>query len=300
VAQLTVRDNAGMLNLSIEIVTTGTATLATTPIQSTANTIFITQPFGFVTFSYNVSRNTWYVLDSFGFQAKNTFLTQQMTVSTLQMVDVTILSRIHSLTVANGILQLNDQPVTGGSIPDPFNVSNIHASTMTLSSNLVFSPTERSQRLNVSGGVNANFITINDQAIPTPSAQTLSVSNSILYRNIYPVSPVAGYIEFAVQSGALDEFITPSVYPFYIYQNPTILELSNGPWNTQSAIFTGGAGFVSGIIGLPGFRIQGSNQTTTFCDINNNTSMPLYSNINRVWSSTSNYLDGVLRINSKE
>jgi hypothetical protein len=108
-----------------------------------------------------------------------------------------------------------------------------------------------------------------------------------LYRNIYPITPVGGYVEFAYNDGA------PTVYPLYCYQSPTVTYFSQGPWSINSPIFTSGTGFVSGLIVLPGFAIFGADSNdNTFCLLDNNTTLPLYSNVNTQWSSDTNYLTG--------
>lgn len=299
IAQLTVRDNAGgsiSADFFIRIRAEEGTSFAPSPILTNSTNIFIRQPFGFVTFSYNAALNLWSVLDSFGFQSTDIFLAQQVTVSTIQVIDSSIPNTINSIGVANGTLLLNGTPLTGGSVPNPFNASNINASTMTLSHNLVFTPSESNIRLNVSGTVQTNFLTLNDTI--SGVQQTISLSNYSLNRNGYPIAPIGGYIEFAYFADNIAADI-PTVYPLAVSADR--LYFLNGPWNPASAIFTSGQGYVSGLIALPGYNVTARDvDDTVFCEIDNSTNQPIYSNVNSTFTTvTNNYLAGYVEVKYK-
>jgi hypothetical protein len=166
-------------------------------------------------------------------------------------------------------------------VPDPLTLQSIHVSSIKLSSNVSFSPYDNRVRLEVSGTVQTNFLSIVDQGIPS-QINIISSENNTLCRNFYPISPVGAYIEFGYQP-----YINYSIttYPLYL---GTLYSMDEAWWNTTPSIYnpiylTYG-GFINGFIVLPGYAItvySSINLTGNItCILSNTTSMPLYSNIN--------------------
>jgi len=287
---VTIRDNAGGASASNSIiVSTITGVSLYSGLQQTSNRLDIQQPFGFITLYSSSSQNQWNVMNTFGFQPKKTvYNIESLAVSTIYMQDIAG-GPTAQINVSNGILQVNGSNIEGGgggggggggTVPDPLTLQSIHVSSIKLSSNVSFSPNDNRVRLEVSGTVQTNFLSIVDQGIPS-QINIISSENNTLCRNFYPISPVGAYIEFGYLAFVSVAVIT---YPLYL---GTLTNINDGWWSTNgflNPIFASGSGFINGFIVLPGYAItvySSVNLTGNItCILSNTTSMPLYSNIN--------------------
>jgi hypothetical protein len=283
---VTIRDNAGGASASNSIiVSTISGVSLYSGIQQTSNILNIQQPFGFITLYSSSSQNRWNVMNTFGFQPEKTvYNIESLAVSTIYMQDIAG-GPTSQINVSNGILQVNGSNIEGGggggTVPDPLTVQSIHVSSIKLSSNVSFSPYDNRVRLEVSGTVQTNFLSIVDQGIPSQINIISSENNTLCRNKVYPISPVGAYIEFGYLA-----FISVAVitYPLYLGGLNSMIE---GWWSTNGSlnpIFASGSGFINGFIVLPGHAItvySSINLTGNItCILSNTTSMPLYSNIN--------------------
>ena len=263
---VTVRDNAGLASASNSIfVSTILGCSFTTGLPGVSNLLQIQQPYGFVTMTSSPT-NAWNVLNTFGFQPQETtYNIQELAVSTILFTDTTGYS--NQLNISNGTLFLNNALLQGVPITSNLNTTSIQASTITVSRSGALTSNESTVRLNVSGTIETNFLTLNDQKLTT--LNTLSVNINTLYRNAYAINGVGGYIEFGYSN-------TTTTYPLYIGSLPNI---SLGWWNINTIQSNGG--FVSGFITLPGNQLLAKDSNLVIiCSNTNTTAFPLYSNIN--------------------
>ena len=90
------------------------------------------------------------------------------------------------------------------------------------------------------------------------------------------------FIEFAYKNSVANTYYTLSTYPLYL---GTLTNISNGWWDRNLVTVDESApqvnSFVSGFITLPGFHLVASSNGTIFCDTQNISVMPIYSNVNR-------------------
>lgn len=288
---VTIRDNAGSASASNSIyVSTIFGVSLYSGLQQTSNLLQIQQPFGFVTLYSAADTARWNILNTFGFQPQKTvYNIESVAVSTIYMQDIAG-GPASQINVSNGILRLNGSNIQGGgggggggTIPDPLTVDSIQVSSITVSSNSVFSPSESNVRLTVSGGIQTNFLNLVDQTT-SPQTTQISVSCNTLYRNTYPISPVGAYIEFGyrVQTNVFSREYALTVYPLYL---GTLDDIWNGWWSTTSnPVFASGNGFVNGYILLPGFALMAYDTANLTGNLvwasSNRTTMPLYLNVN--------------------
>ena len=283
---VTIRDNAGGASASNSIiVSTISGVSLYSGIQQTSNLLKIEQPFGFITLYSSSSQNRWNVLNTFGFQPEKTvYNIESLAVSTIYMQDIAG-GPTSQINVSNGILQLNGSNIEAGSggggatVPDPLTIQSIHVSSIKLSSNVSFSSSDSNIRLEVSGTVQTNFLSLIDRSNASQKSD-ISVINNTLYRNSYPISPVGAYIEFGYFTSGT---ISLATYPLYL---GSLNNINNAWWNTNpiNPIFSPNNGFINGFIVLPGYAIT-VYSTTNFsgdinCALSNTTTLPLYSNIN--------------------
>lgn len=278
---ITVRDSSGKASATNPITIQSGGNPFNTSIAGITSSFTLQQAYGFATFQYGSSYQ-WTILNTFGLQPQETIWPAEgLTVSTIRFYDQTG-SGTSLLNVSNATLLLNGEPIQGdsGQVPDPLTLQSLQVSTITVSSNLHFSSDEDTTRLNVSGTVATNFLTLNDQAQPQQSK--LSAQNNILYRNSYPINSIGAYIEFetASQLGAGSGQNITMVYPLYV---GILSNLQNGWWDTtvQSPLYADSStGYVSGIILLPGFSIivnSGPNFSgSNYINTSNTTSLPVY------------------------
>lgn len=192
------------------------------------------------------------------------------------------------LNVSNGILQVNGSNIEagggggGGSVPDPLTIQSIHVSSIKLSSNVAFSPFDSNIRLEVSGTVQTNFLSLVDQGAPSETT-VVSVENNTFYRNSYEISAVGAYIEFGYLPYINYSLTT---YPLYL---GTLYSMNEAWWNTTitslyNPIYMPYSGFINGFIVLPGYAITVYSSINLsgniVCALSNTTAMPMYSNIN--------------------
>ena len=297
IAQLTIRDNAGLASSS-NILTVrpvgGATSFASNTLGITSNSLQLQQPFSYVTLSYNQSQNLWSVLDTFGFQPQQTsYSIQQLAVSTIHFIDSSIPGNTNLMNVSNGTLCVNNEPIRGIPFTDPLYFARFSASSMTISCNLGFSSTESNIRLKVYGTTQTNFLSLNNPN--TSNTITLS-ANYGLYRNNYLLNPISGYLEMGYSNRG--DIIT-TVYPISYTLN-TFFNFINGTWSTNTPFFDPTRGFVSGFIALPGCTVEafdGGNGTgNQICYINNQTSLPIYSNVNTSYNSSKTYLSGSVKV----
>ena len=290
---VTIRDNAGSASASNSIyISTIFGVSLYSGLQQTSNLLQIQQPFGFVTLYSAADTSRWNILNTFGFQPQNTvYNIESIAVSTIYMQDMAG-GRASQINVSNGVLQLNGSNIQGGgggggggggTIPDPLTVDSIQVSSITISSNSVFSSSESNVRLAVSGGIQTNFLNLVDQTT-SPQTTQISVSCNTLYRNTYPISPVGAYIEFGyrVQTYVLSREYALTVYPLYL---GTLDDIWNGWWATTSnPVFANGTGFINGYIVLPGYALMAydaANLTGNLVCLSSNTStLPIYLDVN--------------------
>jgi hypothetical protein len=289
---VTIRDNAGSASASNSIyISTIFGVSLYSGLQQTSNLLQIQQPFGFVTLYSAADTARWNILNTFGFQPQNTvYNIESIAVSTIYMQDMAG-GAASQINVSNGVLQLNGSNIQGGggggggggTIPDPLTVDSIQVSSITISSNSVFSSSESNVRLAVSGGIQTNFLNLVDQTT-SPQTTQISVSCNTLYRNTYPISPVGAYIEFGyrVAINTVDNAYALTTHPLYLGTLGSILD---GWWATTSnPVFVSGNGFINGYIVLPGYALMGydaANLTGNLvCALSNTSALPLYSNVN--------------------
>lgn len=279
---VTVRDSSGKASSSNPITISSGGSLFNTSITGITSTFKLQQAYAFATFQYG-STFQWTILNTFGLQPQETvWPAEGLTVSTIRFYDQ-IGSGTSLLNVSNATLLLDGEPIqgNGGTISDPLTLQSLKVSTITISSNLNFSSTENNIRLNVSGTIATNFLTLNDQAQSQQSK--LSVQSNILYRNSYSVNSIGAYIEFEIvsQLGAGSGQNITMVYPLYV---GTLSNLQNGWWDTsfESPLnINASTGYVSGIIVLPGYSITVNNGpnfsgTNYINNYANTTSLPIY------------------------